>query len=763
MKRYIPFLSLIIIISSVFYGFYSLMPRTISDASTPLTQFSTERALVHLKEISKKAHYLGTEEHRNVRKYIVEELKKLGLEVNIEEAEVFNNDGYGAGAKVYNIIAKIKGTNNSKALMLSTHYDSDTRGSLGASDAGSGVVTILEGIRAYLATGKKPKNDIIILITDAEELGLLGATAYAQKHNVSEEVGLILIFEARGSGGPSYMLFETNSGNKKIVEAVQKTNPKYVASTSLMYSISKMIPNTTDLTAFTKGTDVNGLSFAFIDDHFDYHTSQDSYERLDAISLEHQGTYLMPLLNYLADADISNLNTTEDSVYFNFPHIGIIMYSYTWIFPLIIICLIIFIGLVAYGIIKKKLNTNEMLKGFIPFFVSLIVSGLVVKYGWLLIKIIYPQYNDIPQGFTYNGNIYILGFSALTLAICFMFYKKYFASYKSINLLIAPLFVWILINIGVAFYLKGAAYFIVSVVTGLSILGVLLFSKNENKYRLLLTTLLAIPFLIILSPGVHQLPVTLGTDFMFAGTTFIVLLFGLFASIISNYKNFKLGRIFLGLALIAFVSASFQSSYSVDRKKPNGVNYVLNVDDNTAFWGSRDYAVDEFTQQFLGEHPEKFENSYYKFTNKADVKPIKQPTIDIKKDTIIDDLRHIDFSIISNRTVNKMELYAKNDFTIKNLSINGYEFKKNGDNDYVFNTKNRKWIGDYNYAYQDSIINISFSVLPNEKPEISLSEISYDLLKNPNFNIEPRKDYMMQNSYPGDVVDAIILVKTIQF
>ena len=228
MKRYSPLFSLFIFAISVFYSFYSLMPRTVSVASsTPLTEFSTERALTHLKEISKKAHYLGSEEHKKVRDYLVSEFENLGLDVTVEEQEVFS-DGYRAGAKVYNIIAKLKGSDNSKALMLSTHYDSDTRGSLGASDAGSGVVTILEGIRTYIASGKKPKNDIIILITDAEELGLLGATAYAQTHNISEEVGFILIFEARGSGGPSYMLFETNGGSKKIIEAVQKANPKYV-------------------------------------------------------------------------------------------------------------------------------------------------------------------------------------------------------------------------------------------------------------------------------------------------------------------------------------------------------------------------------------------------------------------------------------------------------------------------------------------------------------------------------------------------------
>ena len=75
-------------------------------------------------------------------------------------------------AKPKNILARIKGKEQGKALMLLSHYDSSPHSSLGASDAGSGVVTILEGLRAYLSEGKTPKNDLIICITDAEELGL---------------------------------------------------------------------------------------------------------------------------------------------------------------------------------------------------------------------------------------------------------------------------------------------------------------------------------------------------------------------------------------------------------------------------------------------------------------------------------------------------------------------------------------------------------------------------------------------------------------
>jgi hypothetical protein len=85
-----------------------------------------------------------------------------------------------------------------------------------------------------------------------------------------------------------------------------------------------MLPNDTDLTVFREDGNIDGYNFAFIDDHFDYHTAQDSYERLDKNTLEHQATYLMPLLNYFANADLTNLKSDTDYVYFNIPIIGIL-------------------------------------------------------------------------------------------------------------------------------------------------------------------------------------------------------------------------------------------------------------------------------------------------------------------------------------------------------------------------------------------------------------------------------------------------------
>ena len=89
---------------------------------------------------------------------------------------------------------------------------------------------------------------------------------------------------------------EVNNGNAAMVEHFAKAKPKFPVSNSLMYSIYKMLPNDTDLTVFREEGNIQGLNFAFIDSHYNYHTTQDNLANLSPKTLQHQGTYLMAML-----------------------------------------------------------------------------------------------------------------------------------------------------------------------------------------------------------------------------------------------------------------------------------------------------------------------------------------------------------------------------------------------------------------------------------------------------------------------------------
>lgn len=766
-KKYNSLVAFAILIFGVLFSFYTLMPSDKETFKIKDTSFSQEKALVQLKEISKKRHYVGAPAHKEVRDYITSELQKLGLEVTIQEQLGINKKWHSA-TEAHNILAKIKGSGQGKALLLLTHYDSNPHSSLGASDAGSGVVTILEGVRAYLASNPKPKNDVIILITDAEEIGLNGADAFVNHHPWAKNVGLVLNFEARGSGGPSYMLLETNGGNSKLIKEFVKAHPKYPVANSLMYSIYKMLPNDTDLTVFRQDANINGFNFAFIGDYFDYHTAQDSYERLDRNTLMHQASYLLPLLTYFSNADLSNLNSKDDLVYFTFPIIKMVSFPFSWVMPLTIVAFLIFILLCLYGLAQGRLSLKGMGIGFIPLLLSLIIAVVVAIFGWKLVLLVHPQYNDILHGFTYNGYEYIAAFVALSFATTYYIYNK-FKKKSVVDLSIAPLFLWLVINVLITIYLKGSGFFIIPVYFALSGLAIALLSKDKTKSHILSNSLLALPLLIIFAPLVKMFPVGLGLKNLFISAIFVVLIMGLLVPVLIKFRTKRL-LVYMGFAIsiVFFVKAALNAGYAIDIKKPNSILYIYDADAQKAYWATYNQKLDDFTTQFLGDNPikggvdGKVAASKYgtslAWHKPTDIIPLELPEINqIVNDTIYQDKEHYHFIIRPHRHTNRIELKANSDLHFKNFSLNGQVFTKQKDEKYVMDTEKRKHLLSYYFTKPNETLTLEFTLEKGEIPDITMYIASYDLFTNPNFNIKPRSEIMMPT--PFVLNDAIVIKK----
>ncbi|MDA9803861.1 M20/M25/M40 family metallo-hydrolase [Flavobacteriaceae bacterium] len=764
MKSLQSLASFLLIVGLVYYSFFSLMPQKGSPSSVEETKFSTERALIPLKEITKAPHYIGTKEHARVRNYLIGQLEELGLETQVQEGFVINPK-WKSLDKPKNIIAKIQGSENRKSLLLLSHYDSALTPSYGASDAGSGVVTILETLRAYKASGKKPKNDIIVLFTDAEEVGLDGARLFVNNHPWAKNIGIALNFEARGSGGPSNMIVETNGGNKNLIKAFMEADVKFPVASSLMYSIYKMLPNDTDSTVLREGADIDGFFFAFIDDHYDYHTANDTYDNLDVNTLQHQGEYLLPLVHYFGDSDLNQLKSLDDHVYINLPFFKMVSYPFTWVFPMLLVAIVLFIGLIIYGLRKRVLTGNGIVRGFIPFTLAMIFCGILGFYGWKLILLIYPQYQEIQQGFTYNGHTYISFFVLLSLGVLFGIYYKFSKKINVANLLIAPLIFWILINIGVAIYLKGAAFFIIPVFLGLLSLWILI---RKDRPNLILLTIIGSIAIFIFAPLVQFFPVGLGLKMLVGSCLFTALLFGILLPVIGFYKFKKtLAMLFVMVASLFFIKAHLSSNFSPNRQKPNSLVYYHDADNNKNYWATYDQELDDWTKEYLGNSPEPASSyiSYasgskyakgYKFANVAPNKNIPIFKTVLHKDTVINQYKEVSFTIFPQRAVNQISLYTAEEVNFKSLSFNGQFFPLHNNLKNTAQKIKSKELVRYYVSDKDSLV-VSYQVSKNQNVSFTVLEYSYDLLNHPEFTINKRADYMMPK--PFIVTDAIIVKK----
>ncbi|WP_240034543.1 M20/M25/M40 family metallo-hydrolase [Flavobacterium silvisoli] len=762
-KNYASVYSLLVLAALIFGVYYFMMPQCYDKTEAPLSEFSTQRALETVKKMSAKPHFVGSENHEVVANYLQMALRNLGLEPSVQEG--FTMTEKGTLVKSKNILARIKGSTNGKALLLLSHYDSAPHSfSKGASDDASGVATILESIRAFLHNKTAHKNDVIILFTDAEELGLNGAALFVTQHQWAKEVGLALNFEARGSSGPSYMLMETNQGNAKMVEAFKAGKATYPVSNSLMYSIYKMLPNDTDLTVFKESGKIQGFNFAFIDSHFNYHTQQDNYENLDRNTLAHQGSYLFPLLQYFSNADLTDLNSTEDQVYFNVPF-GFVTYPFAWILPMLVIAFILFALFIFIGLGKRTMRVDEIIKGFIPLFGAMATAGLVTYVGWKLLLHFNPQYNDILQGFTYNGHDYIYAFVSLTLAICFLFYQNDSKRNPEMSQLVAPLFLWILINLGIALQLPGAGFLIIPVLSSSLMLG---FFVLTQKSRWLLNVFLAVPTVIIIVPFITMFPVGLGLKIMFGSSILTVLAFTLLLPIFGSFsqKGIWAGLCF-AVALGFFIKAHQSADYTNKKAKPNSLVYLLNTDTNKANWATYDTNLDEWTKSFLGENPkpattlnsDKLYSKYgseFTFMAEAPVKNINKPTIEFLRDTIKGNQHLYKIRITPNRNVNRYDIFSNNSIQLHNFRANGVQSINFNSN---IASKTTGKLLTY-YVTGNLPLEIEFSINAKEKLDLELLESSFDLMSHPQFNLAKRKNWMMPT--PFVLNDAVILKQQIK-
>jgi hypothetical protein len=257
----INLLVLALVLGSILLAFSLQWPPATVPASAPASDFSSGRALEHVRVLAKEAHPVGSPAHDEARHSILSALAEIGLTAELQKtSSVTQSDGVVLGADVQNVLTRLYGTRNTRAILLVAHYDSVSN-SPGASDNASGVATILETLRA-LKSDASLGNDIIALFSDSEEFGLLGAKAFVEEHAWAKDVGLVLNFDARGNHGATLM-FEAIGQSGWLISELAKVPEKPITS-SLMPAVYRALQrNDTDLSVF-RDAGYNGLNFAHI-------------------------------------------------------------------------------------------------------------------------------------------------------------------------------------------------------------------------------------------------------------------------------------------------------------------------------------------------------------------------------------------------------------------------------------------------------------------------------------------------------------------
>jgi hypothetical protein len=253
-------------------------------ASAP---FDTARAFARLERIlgDQRPHTVDSEANDAVRERLLAEITALGHTPEVRDDFACRSSikwGTSACARVRNVIFRM-GPAGGNAILVASHYDSVPAGP-GASDDGAGVAASLE--IAALLKERELQRPVIFLITEGEELALLGAASFVRKDPYAKDVAAIVNMEARGVAGQAIM-FEsgTPNGRELLAFAGKATRP---VGNSLATAIYKMMDNDTDMSELlTLAPDA--LNFAYADRSSFYHTPYDNLANLDKRSLGHIG------------------------------------------------------------------------------------------------------------------------------------------------------------------------------------------------------------------------------------------------------------------------------------------------------------------------------------------------------------------------------------------------------------------------------------------------------------------------------------------
>ncbi|MDQ5851587.1 MAG: M20/M25/M40 family metallo-hydrolase, partial [Chloroflexota bacterium] len=444
---------LLALLLAVAAGMFQFSTPPVAPLTAPPTEFSAARAMQHLQVIAREPHPIGSAANERVRDYLVTQLRALGLEPEVQTATAGRDLYFGArlGA-VQNVIARLKGTQPGKGIMLAAHYDS-VPSSPGASDDGAAVAAMLETARA-LNVGTPLQHDVILLFTDGEEVGLLGARAFVDEHPWAKDVGLALNFEARGSRGPAVM-FETSSGNSRLIDEFAQATP-YPVAYSFVYSIYQLLPNDTDLTMF-KDLHTQSLNFGYVFDWPAYHSMRDTVETIDPRSLQHHGSHMLALTQHFGNRAFAQ-PSERDAVFFTLAPGMLVHYSEVWVLPLAVAVTLLFAGVLAFGLRRNLLTVGGLVGGFFACLLNAVLSLVAVTLAWWAIQQLNANYRVLLNGTTYETTLYLLAFIALIAAILSGLSVLFLRKVRVENLAMGALGIWTILMLLTSIALPGFSY-----------------------------------------------------------------------------------------------------------------------------------------------------------------------------------------------------------------------------------------------------------------------------------------------------------------
>ncbi len=699
------FVTLLALAGLTVASIWAVSPPTPSPASAPADQFSAGRAYQHVEKIGAQVHVAGSPAAADVRSYLEATLEGLGLQAEVQDG-VGAEDALGgfAMAHVRNVVALLPGSDPTGQVILMAHYDS-VQVSYGGNDDGAGVATLLETARA-LAEGPQPRNNIVFLFTDAEEACLCGAEAFVSQHRYSSRGGVVLNFEARGSGGPAIM-FETSRGNEGVV-SVYGANAADPVATSFAVEVYRILPNDTDFTPFRESGQFTGLNTAYIDGSAVYHSPEDTPSTMDRGSLQQHGDNALALARAFGGEDLAVLAkpSADDLTYF--PVLGLLVRYPGWlVWPFAVLALVA-VGGVAYLARRRgRITWGRLAGGFGVALVPLLLAPVLAQLLWMLLVAIRPGYREMLD--PWQPNWFRAGVVALVATVVLTWYGLLRKRFGGWALVLGGLIWLAILGLVLAALTPGGSYLAALPALAVAIALTVVLLASRPWARLLAVGIGGAVAVVILAPTVLLFFPALGLQTGGAAAFFAVML-GLAllpvfeylypprasVSVVASASGFSstvdasgvpgpgrarqwaaLPACATGVLAVALVGVGLGvDRFDAAHPAPTQLMYALDTDTGQARWVSAESTPSEWTSQYVTGTENLFESFPVLgeddlATGPAQAATLPGPALRVVSDVMTGDQRALVLSVQPQRTVRLLYLRVESDATVVEANADG--------------------------------------------------------------------------------------------
>jgi hypothetical protein len=667
----------------------SMAPTGPVAADAPADVFSADRALRHIEAIADSPRPVGSAQHAEARAYLVGVLGSLGWRTEVQESVGmfdFGNNGTQNLAAVANVIATKPGSDATGTVVLTAHYDT-VAGSPGAADDGIGVGVLLETARALNAASAL-RNDVVILLTDAEEDGLHGAEAFVREQVEALGPTVVLNHEARGASGAP-ITYRMSSPNGELLDALSKASG--ASADSSAEAVAATLPNNSDFTPFVQAG-LHAYDTGIVADGAYYHSPLDNPAHLSTASLQQMGETTLDLARELAGRDLAAVAEGDEEIVTTMPW-GLFRYPQGLEVPLALGTL--FLTAVLVWLLRRRgaLTLPRLALSALASVVFLVAAGAAGYAVWRVALLIDPGQASAENGEPYVSVLYRLAMLLAGLGVVLGLYAILRPRLRAAELAAGMLVLLGLVGVLFALTVPGVSGLVVQpslVVAGGAVLAALLLPRRTVAAGIAYLLALAVAAMM-LGPAVWTgFDIGLGTGGL--GSVAQLALFVLLALPLIEvaWPNDRPGLMRRRLpaatvpAVLLVLAGVFTAGGLVaNREGPTDARqemvwYSMDADTGHAYWASGRAPVSEWSRSLLSEPAAPLDDAFpwahgrALWHGPAPAANLPAPKLTVVRDHIENSQRKLTLRLRSQRDAPTLGLWIDGDSaTIRSATVAG--------------------------------------------------------------------------------------------